>query len=110
MPQQYVIVGANLAGGTAAITLREEGFDGEIVLIGAEPHPPYERPPLSKEDLQGARPAEDALAKPSGSYDAHSSQRRLRRPPGRVHPSQHAVDLEGGGTLPYDRLLVATRV
>src|SRR2546428_507244 len=43
MRQRYVIVGANLAGGTTAITLREEGFDGEIELIGAESHPPYER-------------------------------------------------------------------
>ena len=51
MQQRYVIVGANLASGTAAITLREEGFDGEIVLIGAESPPPYERPPLSKEYL-----------------------------------------------------------
>jgi 3-phenylpropionate/trans-cinnamate dioxygenase ferredoxin reductase component len=44
-----VIVGAGLAGGNAAATLREEGFDGRVVLIGEEPHPPYERLPLSKE-------------------------------------------------------------
>ena len=63
MRQQLVIVGANLAGGTAAITLREESFDGEIVIIGAEPHSPYERPALSKEYLQGKKPFEDALQK-----------------------------------------------
>ena len=53
MQQQFVIVGANLAGGTSAIALREGGFEGKIVLIGAEPQLPYERPPLSKEYLQG---------------------------------------------------------
>jgi 3-phenylpropionate/trans-cinnamate dioxygenase ferredoxin reductase component len=49
----FLIIGANMAGGTAAATLREEGFDGRVVLIGREPHPPYERPPLSKEYLRG---------------------------------------------------------
>jgi 3-phenylpropionate/trans-cinnamate dioxygenase ferredoxin reductase subunit len=110
MPQRYVIVGANLAGGTAAITLREEGFDGEIVLIGAEPHPPYERPPLSKEYLQGAKPFEDALLKPSGFYEDHNIQMRLGRRVVRVDPSERTVNLEGGGRVPYDRLLVATGV
>jgi 3-phenylpropionate/trans-cinnamate dioxygenase ferredoxin reductase component len=110
MPQRYVIVGANLAGGTAAITLREEGFDGEIVLIGAEPHPPYERPPLSKEYLQGVKPFEDALLKPSGFYEDHNIQMRLGRRVVRVDPSERTVDLEGGGRVPYDRLLVATGV
>src|SRR3546814_8117393 len=47
-----VIVGANLTGGAAATTLRSEGFDGPIVMVGEEPHPPYERPPLSKEYLR----------------------------------------------------------
>ncbi|MDQ4130277.1 MAG: FAD-dependent oxidoreductase, partial [Actinomycetota bacterium] len=51
--ETYVIVGASLAGAKAAEALREEGFDGRIVLIGAEPEPPYERPPLSKDYLRG---------------------------------------------------------
>src|ERR1700730_9904692 len=110
MTQRYVIVGANLAGGTAAITLREEGFDGEIVLIGAELHPPYERPPLSKEYLQGVKPFEEALLKPSGFYEDHNIQMRLGRRAVRVDPSERAVDLEGGGRVPYDRLLIATGV
>ena len=49
----FVIVGARMAGGKGAETLREEGFDGRIVLVGAEPHRPYERPPLSKDYLRG---------------------------------------------------------
>jgi 3-phenylpropionate/trans-cinnamate dioxygenase ferredoxin reductase subunit len=110
MPQRYVIVGANLAGGTAAITLREEGFDGEIVLIGAELHLPYERPPLSKEYLQGIKPFEDALLKPSAFYEDHNIQTHLGRRVVRVDPADRTVELEGGGRIPYDRLLVATGV
>ena len=110
MPQRYVIVGANLAGGTAAITLREEGFDGEIELIGAERHPPYERPPLSKEYLQGVKPFEDALLKPSGFYEDHNIQTHFGRRAVRVDPLDHTVDLEGGGKVPYDKVLVATGV
>lgn len=53
MSKAYVIVGASLAGATAAITLREEGADGPVILIGAEREPPYERPPLSKAYLRG---------------------------------------------------------
>ena len=52
-PDSIVIVGAGLAGARAAQTLREEGFDGHVLLLGAEPEPPYERPPLSKEYLAG---------------------------------------------------------
>jgi len=110
MLQRYVIVGASLAGGTAAITLREEGFDGEIVLIGAELHPPYERPPLSKEYLQGEKPFEDALLKPTSFYTDHSIQTRFGKRAMRVDPFDHMVELEGGGMLRYDKLLVATGV
>jgi NADPH-dependent 2,4-dienoyl-CoA reductase/sulfur reductase-like enzyme len=52
-PETFVIVGAGLAGAKAAEALREEGFDGRLVLIGDEPERPYERPPLSKEHLRG---------------------------------------------------------
>ena len=53
MPPTFVIIGASLAGGRAAATLRQDGFDGDVILIGEEPHPPYERPPLSKQYLRG---------------------------------------------------------
>ena len=61
MAPKYVIVGASLAGATAAITLREEGADGTVTLIGAEKEPPYERPPLSKAYLRGDVPFDKAL-------------------------------------------------
>src|SRR5438132_1653372 len=93
MQQQFVIVGANLAGGTAAITLREEGFDGEIVLIGAEPHLPYERPALSKEYLQGKKPFEEALLKPLTFYAEHTIQTRLGVRATRVDQREHGVQM-----------------
>lgn len=110
MQQRYVIIGASLAGGTAAMTMREEGFDGEIVLIGAEKHPPYERPPLSKEYLRGIKPFEDALLKPSTFYEDHNIQLCLGCKVVRVDPSYHTVDLEDNGRISYDKLLVATGV
>ncbi len=110
MRQQFVIVGANLAGGTAAITLREEGFDGEIVLIGAEPHLPYERPPLSKEYLQGKKPFEEALLKPITFYTEHTIQTRLGIRATRLDPRQQVVELEDGERVHYDKVLVATGV
>ncbi|TMC88795.1 MAG: NAD(P)/FAD-dependent oxidoreductase, partial [Chloroflexi bacterium] len=97
MQQRYIIVGANLAGGTAAITLREEGFDGEIELIGAEPHPPYERPPLSKEYLQGEKPFEDALLKPVNFYTEQNIQTRFGTRAVRVDPRDQVIELEDGG-------------
>ncbi len=110
MRQQFVIVGANLAGGTAAITLREEGFDGEIVLIGAEPHLPYERPPLSKEYLQGKKPFEEALLKPITFYTEHTIQTRLGVRATRLDPRQQVVELEDGDRIRYDKVLIATGV
>ena len=71
MAPRYVIVGASLAGATAAITLREEGADGTVTLIGAENEPPYERPPLSKAYLRGDVPFDKALVRPAAFYAEH---------------------------------------
>jgi 3-phenylpropionate/trans-cinnamate dioxygenase ferredoxin reductase component len=108
--QQYVIVGANLAGGTAAITLREEGFDGELMLIGAESHPPYERPPLSKEYLQGSKPIEDALLKPTSFYTDHNIRTRFGIRATRVNPRDKVIELEDGSNVPFNKVLIATGV
>ena len=72
-----VIVGASLAGGTAAVTLREEGFDGDIILIGAETQLPYNRPPLSKGYLRGQDRFEDQLVKPASYYAEQRIQLKL---------------------------------
>ncbi len=110
MQQQFVIVGANLAGGTAAITLREEGFDGEIVLIGAELHSPYERPPLSKEYLQGKKPFADALLKPVSFYADHNIRTLFGVRATRIDAQNQVVELENGNRVPYHKVLVTTGV
>ena len=66
----FVIVGAGLAGAKAAETLRGQGFDGRIVLIGDEAARPYERPPLSKDYLRGEKRFEAAAVHEAGYYDA----------------------------------------
>ena len=108
MTQTFVIVGAGLAGGGAATTLREEGFDGRVVLIGAEPRPPYERPPLSKEYLRGESPFEQALFRPPDFYGENDIETRLGVRLTRVDATEKVVDLDDEESVPYDALLVAT--
>ena len=79
-PPTITIVGAGLAGATAAQTLRAEGYDGRIVLLGSELHRPYERPPLSKGYLQGSTDREKVFVHPPQLV-----RRARRRPPARQH-------------------------
>lgn len=108
MPPTFVIVGASLAGGSAAVTLREEGFDGRVILIGEETHLPYERPPLSKEYLRGERPFSSALVRPPGFYPAQQIETRLGVRATQIHPAARVVELAGGERVPYDKVLIAT--
>jgi 3-phenylpropionate/trans-cinnamate dioxygenase ferredoxin reductase subunit len=101
-------VGASLAGATAALTLREEGFQGRVVLFGDEPHMPYERPPLSKEYLRGEAPFLNAYVRPPDFYDANGIEARLGTRVARVEPSERIVELADGERVRYDRLLIAT--
>jgi 3-phenylpropionate/trans-cinnamate dioxygenase ferredoxin reductase component len=106
--QTFVIVGAGLAGGKAAETLRGEGFDGRIVLIGDEPERPYERPPLSKGFLLGKEPKEKAYVHAPGWYDEHRVELRLSTRAVGLDTAGHTLALAGGETLRYDKLLIAT--
>lgn len=108
MTETFVIVGAGLAGGGAAATLREEGFDGRLVLIGAEPQPPYERPPLSKEYLRGESSFEEALIRPPDFYSDNDIEVYFGVEATRVDDAEKAVELDSGELLAYDKLLVAT--
>jgi len=110
MPRSFVIVGASLAGATAAATLREDGFDGNITLIGAEPQPPYERPPLSKQYLRGETPFDKALVRPAAFYDERRIETLFGVRATRVEPAERIVHLETGRRVRYDRLLIATGV
>lgn len=103
-----VIVGASVAGGRAAEALRQAGYDGRIVLVGAEPHRPYERPPLSKEYLVGTRGEDRLFLRPEAFYAEHAIELRLGRRATRLEPAEHAVVLDDGKRLGYAQLLIAT--
>jgi len=106
--QVFVIVGAGLAGAKAAETLRAEGFDGRIVLIGAETERPYERPPLSKGFLLGKDPKEKAYVHEAGWYDEHRVELLLGTRAVRLDPVAHRLILDNGDDVSYTKLLIAT--
>ena len=108
MVSSVAIVGANWAGGCAATALRAEGFDGEIQLIGTEAHPPYERPPLSKDVLLQARSPEDLYLQ---SWDAWAQQDitlRLNSTVVRLDAPNRELELADGGRVRADRVLLCT--
>jgi 3-phenylpropionate/trans-cinnamate dioxygenase ferredoxin reductase subunit len=106
---RMVIVGASTAGRSAAVTLREQGFGGDIVLIGDEPHPPYDRPQLSKQYLRGDADI-PAVIRPLRLDAEHGIDTRLGTRVTRVLPEQRAVEVSGGERIAFDRLLLATGV
>ena len=106
--QTFVIVGAGLAGGKAAETLRAEGFAGRIVLIGEEPERPYERPPLSKEYLRGKQPREKAYVHEPGWYDEHRVELQLGAKAVGLDTAGRTLALDGGDAISYDKLLITT--
>jgi 3-phenylpropionate/trans-cinnamate dioxygenase ferredoxin reductase subunit len=108
MPDPFVLVGAGLAGAKAAETLREEGFDGPVVLVGEEPEPPYERPPLSKDYLLGKAERDGSQVHPPDWYAAHGVELRTGVRAEHLDAAAHRVRLSTGEELPYAALLLAT--
>ena len=104
----FVIVGASMAGGRAAETLRQEGFDGKIVLIGEEPDRPYERPPLSKGVLRGDGADDKIYLRPSEFYAEQAIDLRLGTRGEQLIPGDRTVVLNDGERVRYDKLLIAT--
>lgn len=106
--RHIVIVGAGHAGGVAAATLRQAGFPGAITLIGSEPYPPHERPPLSKELLAGAIPVEKTYLRPVAFY----AENRIAFRPGEtvtaIDRKAQRITLASGSAMPYDALLLTT--
>jgi 3-phenylpropionate/trans-cinnamate dioxygenase ferredoxin reductase subunit len=103
-----VIVGGGLAGGNAAVALREGGFDGAVVLVGDEPGVPFGRPPLSKTFMRSEEDLEGWYVKPAAWYDEHDVERRAGTRVVSIDAAAHTVALDAGGDLAYDRLLIAT--
>jgi 3-phenylpropionate/trans-cinnamate dioxygenase ferredoxin reductase component len=104
----FLIVGGGLAGAKAAETLREEGFDGRVVLIGSERERPYERPPLSKDYLRGETSRDELYVHAESSYEEHGIELRVGETAIRLDAGRRQVELEGGEQLSFDRLLIAT--
>jgi 3-phenylpropionate/trans-cinnamate dioxygenase ferredoxin reductase component len=104
----FVIVGAGLAGAKAAETLRAEGFDGRLLLLGEEPERPYERPPLSKAYLRGEADRDSLHVHPEGFYAAHHIELRPSTPVRSIDPAARRVELASGERIGYQRLLLAT--
>ena len=103
-----VIVGAGECGARAALTLREQGHDGAVTLIGEEPHGPYERPPLSKELLTGEGPPSPKWVGPPDGLAASGIECLTSNPAVSVDRAAKTVRLSDGSAIPYSRLLLAT--
>jgi len=106
--QTFVIVGASLAGAKAAATLRAEGFDGRVVLIGEEAERPYERPMLSKEYLRGEKPAAKLYVHDEGFYADNGIELMTGTRVQSLDPGAHEITLAGGARMSYSRLLLST--
>ena len=106
--QTFVIVGAGLAGAKAAESLRTEGFDGRLILIGTERERPYERPPLSKDYLRGEIGREKVYVHDESFYAANDVELRLGRTAMELDTSINEVALDDGKRVRYDQLLLAT--
>lgn len=106
--QRVVIVGASLAGLRAAQALRKRGFPGNITLIGAEPHAPYDRPPLSKQVLSGEWPAEKLFFHAREKHDALEIEQRLGVAARSLDVRARELTLENGERVGYDGLIIAT--
>lgn len=107
-PRQFVIIGAGAAGYTAAQTLRKEGFRGHIVMITRDDRAPYDRPNLSKDYLHGHADPEWMPLRPDEFFAEHEIQLLLNKEVTSVDARRKTIVFEGGRTMDYDALLVAT--
>ncbi len=108
MTRTHVIVGGGLAGATAAMTMRTKGHDGRIVVIGDEEHPPYSRPPLSKQFLRGEFGLDRVHLRPAALWAKRDVEFLLGRSCVGIDVSGQKVTLSDGESFRYDSLLLAT--
>ena len=103
-----VIIGGGIAGGNAAVTLRQEGYRGPVVLISREPGVPFGRPPLSKTYLRSEEDLDGWFVKPASWYEEHDVERPGQASVLSVDAAAHTVLLDSGRELTYQKLLIAT--
>lgn len=108
MQEEIVIIGAGQAGAQLAQSLRQGGFEGPLRLIGDEPHPPYQRPPLSKKFLAGDIGAEGLWLRPPAFYSTNNIDLIPNTRVVAVDPAAKRLKLENGSTLSYGKLVLAT--
>lgn len=107
-PQRVVIIGAGQAGGQAAYSLRLSGFEGEIIIVGDERAPPYQRPPLSKAYLKGELETDRLFLKPLEYYAEQRVELLTGDPVAAIDLDAKTVTLASSGKLGWDRLVIAT--
>jgi 3-phenylpropionate/trans-cinnamate dioxygenase ferredoxin reductase subunit len=103
-----LLVGGGIASASAAHTLREQGFEGSILLVGREPHPPYHRPPASKEYLRGEHDAEGAHVHPADWWEANGVELLTRTSVLELDHAAHTAKLSTKEEVGFDRALIAT--
>src|SRR3954453_7107403 len=103
-----LLVGGGIASATAAHTLREQGFDGSILLVGREPHPPYHRPPASKGYLRGEHGAEGAHVPPADWWEANGVELLTRTSVLDLDTEARTAKLSTKEEVGFDRALIAT--
>ena len=106
--ERIVIIGAGLAGARAAESLRKQGYEGTITLLGDEPERPYLRPPLSKEYLRGESDRDEVFVHPDGFYVEHRIDVRPSTTVRAIERATREVVLDDDIRVPFDRLLIAT--
>ena len=106
--RRIAVVGASLAGLSAAEGLRDGGFDGTITIVGDEPHQPYDRPPLSKELLAGTWEVERAGLRPQAHLDKLALDWRLGRKAVSLDADADVLRLDDGSSVDFDGLVIAT--
>jgi len=106
-PRAVLILGTGQAGFQVAASLREEGFDGRVVLVGDEPEPPYQRPPLSKAYLTGKADAQAVRLRPEKFFAEHRIELRAGERAARIDRAERRVALPSGDVLSYDHLVLA---
>jgi len=103
-----VVVGAGQAGLQVAVSLRQQGFDGRLVMYGAEPHLPYQRPPLSKQVLKGEWPPEKCQLHHREFLESHAIELHMSAPAASLDPGRKLLRLDSGREVEYDKLAICT--